>query len=79
MTWYEKDANTIGGYYRNQLDKAVELAKEAEVVLKIKTKVADLILQHCHSLDTHSQSKTAILIGIYVTCFEDVGVNHPTT
>jgi len=58
------------------LDGGVEFFKEAEVVLEIMAEVIHLPFEHSYTLDTHSESETAIHIRIYIIDFEHIGIHH---
>ncbi len=57
-------------------DNIVELMQEAEVVLKVKTQVTNLVFQHGHTLHSHAKGKSRILLTINTAGIKDVGVYH---
>ena len=58
------------------LKRCFEFLKEPEVVLEVVTQVAYLPLEHCNSLDSHSECKSAVLFAVDTRSFKDVRINH---
>ena len=46
------------------LQRSLELLKEAKVVLEVVAKVANLPLEHCDTLHTHTESEAAVLLAV---------------
>lgn len=57
-------------------DDSIELFQEAQIVFEIETEVADLVFEHSHALDAHTEGETGVLVAIYPTCLQDIGVDH---
>ena len=58
------------------LERCFEFLEEAEVVLEVIAKVANLPFEHCDTLDTHSEGETAVLLTVNSRSLENVRVNH---
>ena len=46
------------------LKRSLEFLEEAEVILEIVSKVADLPLEHCDTLHTHTEGETAVFLAV---------------
>jgi len=57
-------------------DLSAELAEEAEVVLKVKPKVIDTILEHGSTFNTHAKGISCIFNGINTAGFKNIRVYH---
>lgn len=53
-----------------------EFFEETDVVLGEKTEVFDAVFEVGYALDTHTESKTGIFLGVDAACFKHGGVHH---
>jgi hypothetical protein len=54
-----------------------ELRDEPRIVLEQETNIRDVVAEHQHALDAHSEGKTGVLLGVDAALGEHIGVNHP--
>ena len=59
-----------------RLNYGFEFAEEADVVLEVVAEVLDLPFEHRDALDSHTESKTAIYLGINAGSAKDIGIDH---
>lgn len=55
---------------------SLELAQEADIILREETQVLHLVLEVGDSLDTHSERVAGIYLRIYAAGLEHIRVNH---
>ena len=51
-------------YISTLLERCLEFLEEAEVVLKVVSEILDLPFEHCNTLDSHSECKSAVLLAV---------------
>jgi len=56
-----------------------ELLQETHVVLEVVAEVVHLPFEHGDTLNTHTEGKAGVLLGVNAGSFEHVGVYHTAT
>src|SRR5690606_12235504 len=56
-----------------------ELLQEPDVVFSKQPQVIDLVLEHGDTFYAHPKGKSGVFLGVNVTIFQYIGIDHPRT